>query len=206
MGRPNRRPHKPRIRGAQGAYRTTRSCFDRSTGCYQCSRRRIDCDRGSPGCQKCLTQNLTCSGYGTRYRFADDLFADGKAPGGIRRNGHRGRGHHASQTATYNAECPTFMQTADDGWGRQTTTSLQTPEHRWSGRNPHGQQECTPPQTLGPYNNSQIPPNTANIVTNTPRLQQEQHNARSALCMELGVLDAWTEHLFLCCQAPSCEC
>lgn len=39
-------------------------------GCYQCSRRRISCDRTEPQCLKCTRTNLECSGLGTRYRWA----------------------------------------------------------------------------------------------------------------------------------------
>ncbi|KAH8700294.1 hypothetical protein BGW36DRAFT_446821 [Talaromyces proteolyticus] len=38
-------------------------------GCHECSRRRIDCDRGQPACQKCVSKGLECSGLGTIYRF-----------------------------------------------------------------------------------------------------------------------------------------
>lgn len=55
-----------------------RALVDYSAGCYQCSRRRIDCDRAEPSCKKCLDRNLHCSGLGIRYRFADDVTAKNK--------------------------------------------------------------------------------------------------------------------------------
>ncbi|KAI1627305.1 putative aminotransferase [Exophiala viscosa] len=50
-------------------------------GCFECSRRRIDCDRGTPECQKCLQRGLACSGLGTRYRFNDGLASRGRLVG-----------------------------------------------------------------------------------------------------------------------------
>lgn len=40
------------------------------TGCYNCMKRRIKCDRTEPQCEKCLKKELECPGYGIRYRFA----------------------------------------------------------------------------------------------------------------------------------------
>ncbi|WXC56560.1 hypothetical protein SNK03_002493 [Fusarium graminearum] len=50
-------------------------------GCYQCSRRRIDCDRQEPECVKCVTKGIKCSGLGLRYRFNDGIAARGKFVG-----------------------------------------------------------------------------------------------------------------------------
>lgn len=50
-------------------------------GCYQCSRRRIDCDRQEPTCHKCSLAALNCSGLGVRYRFNDGLASRGKLVG-----------------------------------------------------------------------------------------------------------------------------
>ncbi|KAL6921021.1 hypothetical protein FSHL1_004994 [Fusarium sambucinum] len=50
-------------------------------GCYQCSRRRIDCDRQEPECVKCATKGIKCSGLGLRYRFNDGIAARGKFVG-----------------------------------------------------------------------------------------------------------------------------
>ncbi|KAF4978534.1 hypothetical protein FZEAL_5106 [Fusarium zealandicum] len=50
-------------------------------GCYQCSRRRIDCDRQEPTCGKCSSKGLACSGLGLRYRFNDGIAARGKFVG-----------------------------------------------------------------------------------------------------------------------------
>ena len=50
-------------------------------GCYQCSRRRIDCDRQHPTCRKCKTKGLECSGLGIRYRFNRGLASRGKLVG-----------------------------------------------------------------------------------------------------------------------------
>lgn len=54
------RAHRPRIKG-----------------CFECSQRRISCDRGDP-CGKCLVKGLRCSGLGLRLRFNDGIAARGK--------------------------------------------------------------------------------------------------------------------------------
>jgi hypothetical protein len=46
-------------------------------GCFQCSRRRIVCDRTEPSCRKCAKKGIECSGL-ARIRFAE----------GIARRGH----------------------------------------------------------------------------------------------------------------------
>jgi hypothetical protein len=53
-------------------------------GCFQCSRRRIVCDKGEPACLKCMKKGIECSGLG-RIRFAEGIarrgrFKDCKAP------------------------------------------------------------------------------------------------------------------------------
>ncbi|PYH89223.1 hypothetical protein BO71DRAFT_403245 [Aspergillus ellipticus CBS 707.79] len=50
-------------------------------GCYECSRRRIDCDRRQPVREKCSQRGLDCSGLGTRYRFHGSLASRGKLAG-----------------------------------------------------------------------------------------------------------------------------
>lgn len=42
-------------------------------GCYECSQRRINCDRGEPECAKCVSKGFACSGIGPRYRFRNGL-------------------------------------------------------------------------------------------------------------------------------------
>jgi hypothetical protein len=54
---------------------------DTLQGCYQCSRRRIDCDRKEPECAKCIAKGIKCSGLGLRYRFNDGIAARGKFVG-----------------------------------------------------------------------------------------------------------------------------
>ncbi|KAE8373370.1 hypothetical protein BDV26DRAFT_69171 [Aspergillus bertholletiae] len=44
----------------------------RVKGCYNCSQRRLNCDRGNP-CQKCVKKGLHCSGLGVRYRFINGV-------------------------------------------------------------------------------------------------------------------------------------
>ena len=49
-------------------------------GCFQCSRRRIVCDRGEPTCEKCIKKGISCSGLG-RIRFAEGVARKGKLKG-----------------------------------------------------------------------------------------------------------------------------
>lgn len=53
----------------------------RILGCYECSRRRIDCDREEPSCQKCRSKKIQCSGLGIRYRFNHGVASRGKLTG-----------------------------------------------------------------------------------------------------------------------------
>lgn len=53
-------------------------------GCFQCSRRRIVCDKTEPSCLKCAKKGIECSGLG-RIRFAEGVarrgrFKDCKVP------------------------------------------------------------------------------------------------------------------------------
>ncbi|VUC30716.1 unnamed protein product [Clonostachys rosea] len=60
---PKKRPYKPKVKGAYHPF------IPMLSRCYQCSQRRIHCDRGTPVCQKCRSRNLDCSGLGVRHRF-----------------------------------------------------------------------------------------------------------------------------------------
>ncbi|RAK90748.1 C6 zinc finger domain protein [Aspergillus costaricaensis CBS 115574] len=51
-----------------------------SRGCFQCSKRRIVCDRGEPTCFKCQKKGIECSGSG-RFRFSPGLATRGKLKG-----------------------------------------------------------------------------------------------------------------------------
>lgn len=53
--------------------RRKRAYVPKTKGCYQCSQRRIHCDRAQPQCGKCEAKGLSCSGLGIRYRFNDDV-------------------------------------------------------------------------------------------------------------------------------------
>lgn len=46
-------------------------------GCFQCSRRRIFCDRTEPSCFKCAKKGIECSGLG-RIRFAEGVARRGR--------------------------------------------------------------------------------------------------------------------------------
>ncbi|KAF4471072.1 acriflavine sensitivity control acr-2 [Fusarium albosuccineum] len=49
-----------------------------SQGCYECSQRRVSCDRTEPHCQKCISKGLKCSGLDIRYRFTNGIATRGK--------------------------------------------------------------------------------------------------------------------------------
>ncbi|KAI9045149.1 Zn(II)2Cys6 transcription factor [Aspergillus affinis] len=61
-----KRPHVPKVKG-----------------CYECSQRRINCDRTEPQCTKCMSKGIICSGFGIRYRFREEVSTRGR----IRRRG-----------------------------------------------------------------------------------------------------------------------
>lgn len=46
-------------------------------GCFQCSRRRIVCDRTEPSCLKCAKKGIECSGLG-RIRFVEGVARRGR--------------------------------------------------------------------------------------------------------------------------------
>ncbi|PYI09407.1 hypothetical protein BO78DRAFT_415684 [Aspergillus sclerotiicarbonarius CBS 121057] len=52
----------------------------KSRGCFQCSKRRIICDRGEPVCLKCQKKGIECSGLG-RFRFTAGVATRGKLKG-----------------------------------------------------------------------------------------------------------------------------
>ncbi|OJJ67621.1 hypothetical protein ASPBRDRAFT_58720 [Aspergillus brasiliensis CBS 101740] len=51
-----------------------------SRGCFQCTKRRIVCDKGEPTCFKCQKKGIECSGSG-RFRFPPGLAIRGKLKG-----------------------------------------------------------------------------------------------------------------------------
>ncbi|KAI5195538.1 hypothetical protein E4T39_08165 [Aureobasidium subglaciale] len=50
-------------------------------GCKECSRRRIECDKGSPECAKCMKKGIICTGVGRQIRFVDGVISKGKRKG-----------------------------------------------------------------------------------------------------------------------------
>lgn len=74
---------RPKVRGnyIRDPYLLSQWGLTELSGCYQCSRRRIDCDRTEPTCGKCSAKGIKCSGLGLRYRFNDGIAARGKFVG-----------------------------------------------------------------------------------------------------------------------------
>ncbi|VUC22748.1 unnamed protein product [Clonostachys rosea] len=58
--------------------RRKRQYIPKVKGCYECSKRRINCDRTEPDCQKCISKGLSCSGLGQGYTFVDG-FSSGRS-------------------------------------------------------------------------------------------------------------------------------
>ncbi|CAH0017207.1 unnamed protein product [Clonostachys rhizophaga] len=58
--------------------RRKRQYVPKVKGCYECSKRRINCDRTEPDCQKCVSKGLSCSGLGQGYTFVDG-FSSGRS-------------------------------------------------------------------------------------------------------------------------------
>lgn len=71
------------------------------TGCYECSQRRVHCDRGRPSCAKCVSKGIQCSGLGTRYRFS------GVTEPKVRTCGkHKSRPHQVGATVVAESDRP----------------------------------------------------------------------------------------------------
>jgi hypothetical protein len=52
-----------------------------TTGCWMCTKRRIQCDRSLPGCKKCGVRRLQCSGYGRKLKWCRGVASRGKLAG-----------------------------------------------------------------------------------------------------------------------------
>ncbi|KAL5365319.1 hypothetical protein BJX96DRAFT_181522 [Aspergillus floccosus] len=71
---PRHRPYRPKVKDE-------RVTNDLCLGCYECSQRRVSCDRTSPQCMKCVSKGLQCSGLDLRFRFAEGVAIRGKWAG-----------------------------------------------------------------------------------------------------------------------------
>ncbi|CAG9978441.1 unnamed protein product, partial [Clonostachys byssicola] len=49
--------------------------------CFECTKRRVRCDRTQPCCCKCRKKGIECSGFGVRHRFARGVASRGKWAG-----------------------------------------------------------------------------------------------------------------------------
>lgn len=73
------------------------------SGCYECSQRRINCDRSEPSCYKCASRGLVCSGLEPKYTFLDG-FASGRSS---TRSDHKNQGMKQLRESTQNTLQPT---------------------------------------------------------------------------------------------------
>lgn len=75
-----KQPTRPKIRGLLLLHFTSSILWLTllSTGCYNCSQRRVSCDRATPQCQKCVNAGLPCPGLGPRIRFVHGIASRGK--------------------------------------------------------------------------------------------------------------------------------
>ncbi|KAH4812866.1 hypothetical protein HBI73_035310 [Parastagonospora nodorum] len=59
------------------ASNVTKKLTPKERGCFQCSRRRIVCDKSEPSCGKCIKKGIECSGV-NRIRFTEAVARRGK--------------------------------------------------------------------------------------------------------------------------------
>lgn len=74
-----KRSYIPKIKGKLRvlfAYRD-QGLICATTGCWECAKRRIDCDRTFPTCLKCAWKGISCSSNG-RFRFIENARAPTK--------------------------------------------------------------------------------------------------------------------------------
>ncbi|QMW26383.1 hypothetical protein AFCA_001773 [Aspergillus flavus] len=67
-------------------------------GCYECSQRRINCDRAEPQCAKCVSRGLECSGLGIRLRFSNYAAIRGNWVGKTMDDVYAGQRHPRPET------------------------------------------------------------------------------------------------------------
>ncbi|KAF9891551.1 hypothetical protein FE257_004018 [Aspergillus nanangensis] len=94
-------------------------------GCYECSRRRIDCDRQPPSCQKCTLKGLKCSGMGIRYRFTEGVASRGKLAGkqvAVSLSYRKDPSRRSSQADVFSEGKSLATQPMDDDNNNNTTT------------------------------------------------------------------------------------
>ncbi|KAI1093778.1 hypothetical protein F5B19DRAFT_491098 [Rostrohypoxylon terebratum] len=74
--------------------------------CHNCIKRRIVCDKTGDSCRKCAKKNLTCPGYGIRYRFAKETTSSSVSPPPSSEGGQVGvkRQRNIRQWIEYSAE------------------------------------------------------------------------------------------------------
>lgn len=66
------------------------------TGCYECSQRRVNCDRGEPDCAKCVSKGLECSGIdNSKFKFRNRFV--GSKGNSQRRLSHSSGSSHRSE-------------------------------------------------------------------------------------------------------------
>lgn len=80
---PRHRPYRPKTKGLHAHPQLERGLtqIDKVLGCYECSQRRVSCDRATPKCAKCVSKGLDCSGLDRRYRFTEGVAIRGKWAG-----------------------------------------------------------------------------------------------------------------------------
>ncbi|KAH7268943.1 hypothetical protein B0J15DRAFT_391281 [Fusarium solani] len=78
---PAKRPYRAKVRGEPSKTAPRSRLIVYRQGCYECSQRRVSCDRGTPECRKCIAKGLKCSGLGIRHRFSNGVASRGHCTG-----------------------------------------------------------------------------------------------------------------------------
>ncbi|KFH42154.1 Acriflavine sensitivity control protein acr-like protein [Hapsidospora chrysogenum ATCC 11550] len=107
-------------------------------GCYECSQRRIDCDRTGPSCNKCSSRGLSCSGFGVKYRFRNGFAPGRKTPTSKSRSSNP----YASTTSQASPESasvsPSSVDSEGGGGGGGQTYGWYTDGHDTDGHDGRG--------------------------------------------------------------------
>ncbi|KAH7141563.1 hypothetical protein B0J13DRAFT_445683 [Dactylonectria estremocensis] len=78
---PAKRPYRAKVKGEPSNTTPRSRLIVYRQGCYECSQRRVNCDRGTPECRKCIAKGLKCSGLGIRHRFSTGVASRGHCIG-----------------------------------------------------------------------------------------------------------------------------
>ncbi|KAI0843434.1 hypothetical protein F5Y06DRAFT_3886 [Hypoxylon sp. FL0890] len=101
--------------------------------CYNCVKRRIICDKTGTHCNKCAKKNLTCPGYGIRYRFAKGAASSSLPPASSSEVEHPRSEHQRRKYKwiEYSRE-PATIEARTSRTSSVSSNSSSTPPHAYS--------------------------------------------------------------------------